>query len=232
MTAEEFVLAATEPGAVPFVPEITLRMAADPFGLWERTEVEWAGREWPAGGIADIASGRATALPPPFWAFPWAGGQGLARYVLDNPGTVAGRAVLDMASGSGLVAIAAAKAGAARVTATDIDPLALSAVRVNAAANHVAVTVRSRDVRAGGGGGEAPEVVLVADAFYERDLAEQTLALLRRAEDGGARVMLADPGRAFLPTSELTAIAEYEIPVVAALENADSKRVTVYGLRC
>jgi predicted nicotinamide N-methyase len=229
MTPEAFVRAATEPRAVPFVPEVTLRMAADPFRLWERTEAERAGRRRRTGRSGP---GRPViTLPPPFWAFPWAGGQGLARYVLDNPATVAGRVVLDLASGSGLVAIAAAKAGAARVTATDIDPLALAAARINAAANHVVMTVREYDVRVSEGG-EAPDVVLAADAFYERDLAEHTLAFLGRARARGARVVLADPGRAFLPRARLAAIAEYEIPVVRALEDADTKRVTVYELRC
>ena len=231
---EAFVRAATEPGPVPFVPEITLRMAADPFRLWERTEAERPERRRRTDGSGP---GRPViTLPPPFWAFPWAGGQGLARYVLDNPGAVAGRSVLDLASGSGLVAIAAAKAGAARVTATDIEPLALAAALINAAGNHVVITACEFDVRQGGriegNGGEAPDVVLAADAFYERDLAEHTLALLSRAQADGARVMLADPGRAFRPRARLVAIAEYEIPVVRALENADSKRVTVYDLRC
>jgi predicted nicotinamide N-methyase len=152
MATREFVRGTTRAEVVPFVPEVTLRVAGDPFGLWEET-----GRE-----------------PPPFWAFPWAGGQGLARYVLDNPGTVAGRRVLDIASGSGLVAIAAALAGARHVYATDIDPHALAVIGVNAEANRVQVEPRVLDLETASGSG-AFDVVLAADVWYERMLARSAL---------------------------------------------------------
>jgi predicted nicotinamide N-methyase len=204
---------------VPFVPEVRLLTAAEPFGLWDRTRRD----------------------APPFWAFPWAGGQGLARYVLDHPEAVAGRRVLDVASGSGLVAIAAAKAGAAAVTAADIDEHALAAIALNAAANDAAwITPRRLDMalpyrETGALGGldgrtDAPQVVLAADVFYQRDLAATALRFLREARDDGADVLVADPGRAFVPAGSLTALLSYDIPVLTVLEDAPVKRVTVYRL--
>jgi predicted nicotinamide N-methyase len=205
---EALVRSATEWAVVPFVPEVTLRTAAEPFGLWGRTERD----------------------APPFWAFPWAGGQGLARYVLDHPRAVAGRRVLDVASGSGLVAIAAARAGARMVTAGDIDENALAAIALNAAANHAPqVTPRFVDLAADGPG-EA-QVVLAADVFYQRDLAALALRFLRAASAGGATVLAADPSRAFVPRAVLTAVATYEIPVLTVLEDTPVKQVTVYKLR-
>jgi predicted nicotinamide N-methyase len=203
---DDLVRTATELTVVPFVPEITLRLAGDLFGLWESTGCE----------------------PPPFWAFPWAGGQGLARYVLDHPDVVSGRVVLDIASGSGLVAIAAGKAGARRVIATDIDASALAAIALNAADNQVAVEAQVLDLTAGSGVDDDVDVVLAADIFYDRSVAPYALTFLRSAVEAGADVRLADPGRAFLPRDSLTGIERYEIPVIRALEDADTKTVTVY----
>ncbi len=155
---------------VPFVPEVTLLTADQPWDLW-------------------AASGRDA---PPFWAFPWAGGQALARYVLDNPALVRGRHVLDVASGSGLVAIAAAKAGAASVTAGDIDPDAITAIRANAAANEVAAVVREIDMALGDAGGA--EVVLAADVFYQRDLAAVVAGLPAPRGRGGRGRAVRRPG--------------------------------------
>jgi predicted nicotinamide N-methyase len=207
MTPEALVRSATSWEAVPFVPEIRLLTAAEPFSLWDRTERD----------------------APPFWAFPWAGGQALARYVLDLPGVVARRRVFDVASGSGLVAIAAAKAGAASVAAGDIDLNAVAAIGVNAAANHVAVSTRAFDL-ADGEACEA-EVVLAADVFYQRELAGLALGFLRAAAGSGADVLVADPGRAFLPSAALTPLASYRVPVLSVLEDAPVKNVTVYRLR-
>jgi predicted nicotinamide N-methyase len=205
---EDLVRSATRWAAVPFVPEVTLLTAAEPFVLWDRTALD----------------------APPFWAFPWAGGQGLARFVLDHPETVAGRAVLDVASASGLVAIAAAKAGARSVLAGDIDANALAAVALNAAANAVpAVTPGRVDLAAGLPG--APDVVLAADVFYQRDLAALALRFLRAARSAGAEVLAADPGRAFVPRESLTALATYHVPVLTMLEDVPVKEVTVYRLR-
>lgn len=193
--------------AVPFVPEIRLLTAAEPFGLWDLTERD----------------------APPFWAFPWAGGQGLARYVLDHPEFARGRRVLDAASGSGLVAIAAARAGAASVIAGDLDPNAVAAIGINACANDAArVMARVLDLAADDPSGA--QVVLAADVFYQRELAGLALRFLRSAAASGADVLVADPGRAFLPAEELTPLASYEVPVLAVLEDASVKKVTIYRL--
>ena len=225
---EDLVRSATRWAAVPFVPEVTLLTAAEPFGLWDRTALD----------------------APPFWAFPWAGGQGLARYVLDHPQTVAGRAVLDVASGSGLVAIAAAKAGARSVLAGDIDEQRPRGDRAERrrqrghrgpAAPHRPRRRRPRRRQrrqparhsapgtvAGDGG---PDVVLAADVFYQRDLAALALRFLRAARRAGAEVLAADPGRAFVPRESLTALATYQVPVLTVLEDTPVKEVTVYRLR-
>jgi predicted nicotinamide N-methyase len=207
MTPEALVRSGTSWAAVPFVPEIRLLTAAEPFGLWDLSERD----------------------APPFWAFPWAGGQALARYVLDHPEIVRGRRVLDAASGSGLVAIAAARADAASVVAGDLDPNAVAAIGINALANDApGVTARVLDLAA-----DDPswaQVVLVADVFYQRELAELALRFLRSAAASGADILVADPGRAFLPADALTPLASYEVPVLAVLEGASVKRVTVYRL--
>jgi predicted nicotinamide N-methyase len=206
VTPEALVRSATSWEAVPFVPEIRLLTAAEPFSLWD-------------------LSGRDA---PPFWAFPWGGGQGLARYLLDNPATVRGRTVLDVASGSGLVAIAAAKAGAASVLAGDIDVNAITAIRVNASANDAAVAARIFDLAE-----EATadaQVVLAADVFYQRELAQLALSFLREAHRSGADVLVADPGRSFLPAAALTPLISYEVPVLSVIEDAQVKTVTVYRL--
>jgi predicted nicotinamide N-methyase len=204
---EALVRSATAWAAVPFVREVTLCTATEPFGLWGRTERD----------------------APPFWAFPWAGGQGLARYVLDHPEAVAGRRVHDVASGSGLVAIAAAKAGARTVLATDIDEHALAAIELNAAANVTPQVIPRRVDLAAAGHGDA-EVILAADVFYQRDLAAMALAFLKAARRAGATVLAADPGRAFVPRAELTPVMTYEVPVLAVLEDTPVKTVTVYSL--
>jgi predicted nicotinamide N-methyase len=203
------VRSATAREPVPMVEEISLLTADPALELWEL---------WQRTGRDD----------PPFWAYPWAGGQALARYLLDNPGTVRGRRVLDVASGSGLVAIAAARAGAASVAAGDIDPLAVAAITVNAAANGVDVNARHFDLAADDAGDA--EVVLAGDVFYQRQLADLSLAFLRDAVRAGAEVLVADPGRAFVPVAALIALARYEVPVLTVIEDASVKTVTVYRL--
>jgi predicted nicotinamide N-methyase len=197
---------------VPYVPEIRLQQAEDPFTVWEQTE---------------SAAGQ-TELPPPFWAFAWAGGQALARYLLDHPDLVAGRRVLDVASGSGLVAIAAARCGAEPVLAADVDELAIRAISVNAAANGARVRPVLADLL--DGDAEGARVVLCADAFYEEDLAMRILRFLHRARADGARVFVGDPGRAFLRTAGFVPLETYEIPVTVALEGVTSKRASVYEI--
>ncbi len=209
MTPEALVRSATKRDTVPFVPEISLLTTAEPSGLWDLWD-------------------RSECDAPPFWAYPWAGGQALARYVLDHPGTVRGRRVLDVASGSGLVAIAAAKAGAASVVAGDVDCNAVTAIGMNAAANGVAVDCRVFDFSADDA--YEAEVILAADVFYQRELAVLALGFLRAAARSGADVLVADPGRAFLPAASLTSLVSYEVPVLSVLENVPVKTVTVYRL--
>ena len=215
-SALEIIRSSTELGPVPLVPEIRLYQASEPIQLWQRTEV---------------AAGR-TGLDPPFWAFAWAGGRALARYLLDHPEVVSGQRVIDVASGSGLVAIAAARAGAAAVTAYDIDPLAAAAITVNAEANGVAVPAVCADILAAGGPpAPRPDLVLVADAFYEEDLAGQVLRFLERSRARGAAVLAGDFGRKYLPRARLAPLASYDVPGLLAVEGSETKRTTVWTLR-
>ena len=214
-SAPQIIQAGTTLRRIPLVPEIRLYQASEPIAAWQHTE---------------RATGR-TGLDPPFWAFAWAGGQALARYLLDHPEAVAGRQVIDVASGSGLVAIAAALAGAAAVTAYDIDPLAAAAITLNAAANGVAIQAVCADVLTQAAPpAPATDLVLVADAFYEQDLAGQVLAFLDRCHARGAAVLAGDFGRRYLPQARLVPLASYDVPGLAALEDRDVKRTTVWTL--
>lgn len=197
---------------VPFVPEVRLHQADEPIGLWELTEGEFRSDQ-----------------PPPFWAFAWAGGQGLARHVTDHPELVAGRRVLDLAAGSGLVAIAAARAGAATVRAVEVDELAVAAVAVNAEANGVRIDAQLGDVLDGDAGDA--QVVLAGDVFYSQAMADRMLRFLLRAARAGAQVLVGDPGRAFLPRDRFDEVARYDVPVSEALESVRVKRTTVWRLR-
>jgi predicted nicotinamide N-methyase len=211
--ALELIEAGTELAPVPLVPEIRLHQGSDPISLWQR---------------AELAAGQ-TGLDPPFWAFAWAGGQALARYLLDHPGAVAGRHAIDLASGSGLVAIAAAMAGAAAVTAYDVDPVATAVIAVNAAANGVTVSAVCADIL-DSDALPAPEtdMVLVADAFYERDLATRVAGFLDRARRRGVAALVGDFGRTYLPRDRLRALTAYDVPGQRALEGSDVKRTTVW----
>ncbi|MGO8961031.1 MAG: class I SAM-dependent methyltransferase [Streptosporangiaceae bacterium] len=212
----EIVRANTRLSSVPLVPEIQIHQASEPIGLWEGTE---------------LATGR-SGLDPPFWAFAWAGGRALARYLLDYPEVVRGRRVIDIASGSGLVAIAAAKAGAAAVTAYDIDPLAAAAIAVNARANKVTVSGVCTDILNHDGQRAAQaDLVLVADAFYERDLAGRVTEFLEQARGRGAAILVGDFGRTYLPRDRLIALATYDVPDLLVLEGSDIKRTTIWTLR-
>jgi predicted nicotinamide N-methyase len=212
LTPEAFVRANTRLTSPPQVPEIRLHVAEEAFGLWAKTE-KFLGRR---------------QLAPPFWAFAWAGGQALARYVLDHSDLVRGRMVLDLATGSGLVAIAAARAGAARVTATDIDGLALAAFNLNAEANGVQPAGVLKDVL----DGEAypAEVVLAGDVFYEKSMADRVLGFLIRAQSSGAVVLVGDPNRAYLPRPSFELLATYRVDVTPALEDSLVKPTTVWRL--
>ncbi|GAB7190767.1 methyltransferase [Kineococcus sp. NUM-3379] len=207
------VVAHTRPARPELVPEVLLRLTEDTTALWQRLEADGG----PAGS------------EPPFWAAAWAGGQAVARYVLDHPSTVAGRTVLDVASGSGLCAVAAARAGAARVLAADIDELSVAAVAENAALNGVAVEPVLADLLAADP--PAVDVVLAGDVWYERRMAERFLAWLRRCRDAGADVVVGDPGRAFLPREALVEVARYDITADESLESAAVRHAAVFRLR-
>lgn len=207
-----FVRAETKLLAPPLVPELRLHLAEESIPLWRRTEEE----------LAEMG------LPPPFWAFAWAGGQALARHVLDHPAIVAGRRVFDFAAGSGLVAIAARKAGATHVVANEVDDFALAAINLNAAANGVAVDVVAGDVV---GKRLEAEVILAGDVCYERDMAARVIDWLGAHAARGATVLIGDPGRAYLPKERLTALARYDVPVTRELEDAEIKRSAVWRLR-
>lgn len=208
-TAEAFIRANTALLRPPHVPEIALHLAHEAHDLWQRTEEELAG----------------IGLPPPFWAFAWAGGQGLARHIIDHPEIVRGKKVLDFASGSGLVAIAAAKAGAARVTAADIDPFCETAIRLNAGANGVSVAFEGSDLV---GADDRWDVVLAGDVFYEKPFAERLVPWFEALRARGAEILVGDPGRSYLPKSGLERLGLYEVPVTRALEDAEVKRTTVW----
>src|SRR5262245_31671569 len=181
MRQADFIKANTKLLPVPLAPELRLHLAEESLAIWRQTEEEL---------------GRIN-VPPPWWAFAWAGGQALARYILDNRALVAGRVVLDLGAGSGLAGIAAMKAGAARVQAADTDPFALAAIALNAAANAVALEATGRDLLAAKPAGF--DVVLVGDLFYERPLAERVLAFLEAASGEGAAVLVGDPRRSYFP---------------------------------
>ncbi|CAM3424360.1 methyltransferase [Kibdelosporangium persicum] len=205
-----FVRAHTRLGVAPHVPEIQLHLAQDAFDLWERVEGE-VGRK---------------GLAPPFWAFAWAGGQALARYVLDNPGIVAGRSVLDVAAGCGVVALAAAKAGAQRVVANEIDQFAIDAIVLNAQANDVTVQTQFGDMV--DGDAEGFDVVLAGDIFYDTAVTSRMMPFIRRLQARGVTVLVGDPGRKHLPREQFTRVAQYEVPVPRALEDAEIKTTTVW----
>jgi predicted nicotinamide N-methyase len=195
---------------VPLAPEIRLHLATDPILLWARMEAE-AGNEMPA----------------PFWASAWLGGQALARFILDHPGVVVGRRVLDLAAGSGVAGIAASLAGAAVVTANDIDPYAVAAIEANARVNTVVVTAScatmlAEDVNV--------DVVLVGDVFYSESMAETVLPVLQRASARGARVLVGDPGRDHLPVGRLQILATYSAANAAAVTDAEVAWVHVLQL--
>lgn len=196
---------------VPAVPELLLHQVDDVVTFWEE---------------AQQAMGDA---PLPFWAAAWAGGIGLARHVLDHPGEVAGRTVWDVATGSGLVAIAAARAGAATVTASDIDPDALAAVAANAAVNRV--TVATSCVDAFAAHWLDHDVVLIGDACYDAQVAARTRAFTRRASAAGAHVLVGDPGRPHLPVADLRPVATYDVPGMGALESSPVVHVGVWTPR-
>lgn len=210
---EVFIRANTSIMAPPHVPEIRLHLASEAHELWLKTEEE----------LQEIG------LPPPFWAFAWAGGQGLARYVLDHPETVAGKKILDFASGSGLVAIAACLAGAAEVLAADIDPWAQTAIRLNAAENDVSIPFLGGDLV---GRPIDADVLLAGDVFYDREFAGRLMPWFRNLAAEGRLILVGDPGRTYCPKAHLEFRQTYEVPVTRALEDSDVKKTTVWRFNC
>ena len=209
---EAFVRENTRLLAPPMAPNMRLHLADEAVALWHKTEEE----------LGEIG------LPPPFWAFAWAGGQALAHYLGDNPQFVAGKRVLDFASGSGLVAIAAAMAGAASVEASEIDEFAQVAIALNARQNDVAVAVLAEDVV---GADRGWDVVLAGDVSYQKDMAEAVTPWLEGLARRGALVLVGDPRRSYLALDRLDCLIEYAVPVTRALEDADIKRSGVFKFR-
>ena len=208
----DFVLANTRLLTPPLTPEIRLMLADEAVPIWKKTEEELG----------------ALGLPPPFWAFAWAGGQALARYVLDNHSLVSGKRALDFASGCGLVAIAAAKAGATKVEASDIDAFAIAAIQANAAENGVLVAPRLEHLI---GADEGWDVVLAGDVAYEKDLAQAATDWLAALARRGATVLIGDPRRTYLPLDRLDCVMEYSVPVTRELEDSELKRTGVFRFR-
>ncbi len=209
---QAFILANTVKLACPLVPELTLHLAHEAVPIWHKTEEE----------LGEIG------LPPPFWAFAWAGGQALARYILDHPEFIQSRSGIDLASGSGLVALAAMKAGATSVLAADIDPFAASAISLNAGLNGVALEVTTENLL------NAPppkaDFLLVGDLFYEKELAVRVLTWLEQGRAQGSRILVGDPGRSYFPKNRFEKRAEYLVPVTRELEDSEIKRTAVWEL--
>jgi len=213
MTAErQFILAHTAPSRPPACPELALHLASEITPLWQATEAFLEQQN----------------LAPPYWAFPWVGGQALARHILDNPELVKGRRVLDFAAGCGIVAIAAARSGAQSVLAAEIDPMALAAIALNAANNGVDVALTGENVL------ERPDcpwdVVVAGDVCYERPMAEKVFAWMRRCAREGAKVLMADPGRAYLPKTGLMRLGQMNVACSLELEDRESREVGIYQI--
>ena len=207
------VVARTRLQRPPVVPELELHLADDMDSAWASLQ-------------AELDDGD---LPPPFWAFAWLGGQAVARYVLDTPEVVRGRRVLDLATGSGLCALAALRAGAAQVTAVDVDPFAADAAALNADRNGLRLVVRCADLL----DASPPEVdvVLAGDVFYDAQMSARVQPWLLQARAAGADVVVGDPGRHYLPRTLMDERAAYDVPTTRDLEGVEVKRVVVYALR-
>ena len=205
-----FILANTRLQSPPHTPELSLHLADEITPIWRMTEE----------ALEEIG------LPPPFWAFAWAGGQALARYILDAPQTVAGQRVIDFASGSGIVAVAAARAGASSVLAADIDGFCGAALALNAEANGVTADFTDQDLL-----DQPPpeaDVILAGDICYEKPLAARVMAWLEAGARRGARVLIGDPGRSYFPREGLVRLAEYQVPTTRELEDMEVKRTAVW----
>ncbi len=208
----QFILDNTSILTPPHVPEIRLHLADEAHDLWHKTEEQ----------LGEID------LPPPFWAFAWAGGQGLARYILDNAEVVSGKQVIDFAAGSGLVGIATKLAGASEVTCADIDPFFTHAVELNANLNKV--SVRTSPVNIIGTSIHA-DLLLAGDVFYDRQFADELIPWFEQLSSQDVTILIGDPGRSYLPKARLEQLATYDVPVTRVLEDAEVKRTTVWRFR-
>ncbi|WP_140983962.1 class I SAM-dependent methyltransferase [Asticcacaulis tiandongensis] len=209
---ETFIRHHTEALPVPALADIRLYQAHEVTGLWQMTEAEL----------------EAHNLPPPFWAFAWAGGQGLGLYIQDHPHIVRGKRVLDLACGSGLVGIVAAKCGAAEVTVNDIDPFTEAACALNAELNGVTLRFDGSDRLSD----DIPEVdvILAGDIFYEKGMSSAMLTFLRRAHDKHIAIFLGDPHRSYLPREGLRREAHYEVATQTTIEDSPTKTVSIWSL--
>lgn len=212
LSATQFIVANTRLMTLPLVPEIRLHLAEESLPIWQKTEEQ----------LGEMN------IPPPYWAFAWAGGQALARYILDNADLTSGKRVVDLGCGSGLTAIAAKRAGASDVLAADIDELALVAARLNADANDVTIATTSDDLLAAAPG--PSDVVLVGDLFYERQLADRVSSYIEAAAKAGAVVLIGDPQRAYFPKGRFVQAGDYRVPVTRELEDSEIKKTAVWQL--
>lgn len=211
----QFIIANTGIHTPPHVPEIKLHLADEAHDLWHKTEQE----------LSEIG------LPPPYWAFAWAGGQGVARYILDTAEIVKNKRVLDFASGSGMVAIAAAMRGAVIVTANDIDAFARHAISLNAEINNVDISFTDNDL-IDHDLSASTDILLAGDVFYDKPLADRLIPWFDQLSATGIMIIVGDPGRSYLPKHRLRELAVYTVPVTRALEDADVKRTTVWQYTC
>ena len=208
-----FIRANTQILSPPLLPEVRLHLAEESLAIWSKTEEELG----------------ASGLPPPYWAFAWAGGQALGRYTLDNREIVANKRVLDLAAGCGLGAITAMRAGAASAICNDIDDFAGAAMLLNAQLNGVSFTIQLKDLLSGEPSNAG--VVLVGDVFYEKPLAERALTWLIACQKRGADILTGDPQRTYFPKSEFEHLAEYRVPVSRELEDTEIKTTSVWRLK-
>lgn len=212
MSRQAFILANTSPKPCLNITHIKLYQTEEVHDLWQKTEAEL----------------NATNLPPPFWAFAWAGGEGLAQYVLEHPETVKNKTVLDFASGSGLVAIAAKMAGAKTVLANDIDPFAVEAIALNAKLNSVTLNITNKNIVGSTG---IWDIILAGDIFYEKPMTEKLMKWLKTLTHRGINVLAGDPGRAYVPHNEVTEKACYQLTASKAIEDTEYKTIKIYEIK-
>jgi predicted nicotinamide N-methyase len=208
----DFVRANTRVARPAIVPELALQLADPTTPIWALSEAEL----------------KALGLPPPYWCYAWAGGQALARYLLEHPAEVAGRRVIDFATGSGVVALAAVKAGAGQVFAADIDPFCEAAVGLNAERNGLSLGFTSDNLLAGPP--PAVDLILAGEVWHQGPLADEVITWLKAARGVGTRVLLGDPGRIHFPKEGVVRLADHVVPTIGALEGADVMRAVVWEL--